>query len=552
MMQPARRSALPGFTLTFGITLLWLSLIVLLPLAALILRPWELGLAGVWHSITEPRVLASLRLSFGVAALAAVVNVPFGLLVAWVMVRYRFPGRNLADSLIDMPLALPTAVAGIALTALFAPKGWIGALLTPLGIKVAYTPLGILVALIFVGLPFVVRTLEPVIMDLPLDSEEAAATLGATRAQIVRRVVLPALIPALLAGFGAALARGVGEYGSVIFIAGNMPMISEIAPLLIVIRLEQLDYAGAAALGLVMLLVSFAILLLLNLLERRIHHAHMNLSATQESPAVRVGLIALTVVLLVTLLLLPLAVVFTEALKHGLAIAADALVAPDAIAAIELTLIVAAISVPLNAVCGLAAAWCIGRFRFPGRGLLITLIELPFSVSPVISGLVWVLLFGANGWFGPAFDRAGIRVIFAIPGLILATTFVTFPFVARTLIPLMEQQGASEEEAALTLGATGWQTFWRVTLPNIRWGLLYGVLLCNARAMGEFGAVAVVSGHVRGQTMTMPLQVEALFNDYDWVGAFTIAGLLSMLALLTLVVKATLEWRIGSRGGPLL
>ena len=278
----------------------------------------------------------------------------------------------------------------------------------------------------------------------------------------------------------------------------------------------------------------------------------MNLPATQESPAVRVGLIALTVVLLVTLLLLPLAVVFTEALKHGLAIAADALVAPDAIAAIELTLIVAAISVPLNAVCGLAAAWCIGRFRFPGRGLLITLIELPFSVSPVISGLVWVLLFGANGWFGPAFDRAGIRVIFAIPGLVLATTFVTFPFVVRTLIPLMEQQGASEEEAALTLGATGWQTFWRVTLPNIRWGLLYGVLLCNARAMGEFGAVAVVSGHVRGQTMTMPLQVEALFNDYDWVGAFTIAGLLSMLALLTLVVKAALEWRIGSRGGPLL
>ena len=278
----------------------------------------------------------------------------------------------------------------------------------------------------------------------------------------------------------------------------------------------------------------------------------MNLSATQESPAVRVGLTALTVVLLVTLLLLPLAVVFTEALKHGLAIAADALVAPDAIAAIELTLIVAAISVPLNTVCGLAAAWCIVRFRFSGRGLLITLIELPFSVSPVISGLVWILLFGANGWFGPAFDRAGIRVIFAIPGLVLATTFVTFPFVARTLIPLMEQQGASEEEAALTLGATGWQTFWRVTLPNIRWGLLYGVLLCNARAMGEFGAVAVVSGHVRGQTMTMPLQVEALFNDYDWVGAFTIAGLLSMLALLTLVVKAALEWRIGSRGGPLL
>jgi sulfate/thiosulfate transport system permease protein len=275
-------------------------------------------------------------------------------------------------------------------------------------------------------------------------------------------------------------------------------------------------------------------------------------SATREAPAVQVALIVVTVVLLVIFLLLPLGVVFTEALGHGFAGMAEALADPDAIAAIELTLIVAAVSVPLNTICGLAAAWCIGRFRFPGRGLLITFIELPFSVSPVISGLVWVLLFGANGWLGPMLDRAGIRIIFAVPGLILATTFVTFPFVARTLIPLMEQQGVAEEEAALTLGASGWQTFWRVTLPNIRWGLLYGVLLCNARAMGEFGAVAVVSGHVRGQTMTMPLQIEALFNDYDWVGAFTIAALLSLLALLTLTVKAALEWRIGQRGGALL
>src|SRR3954451_2087728 len=269
-MTGIRRSALPGFGPTLMMTLAWVSMIVLLPLVSLALRPWELGLIGVWHAIIEPRVLAALRLSFGAAALAAAVNVPFGPLVAWVIVRYPFPGRRLAESLIDLPLALPTAVAGITLTALFSPKGWIGAWLLPLGIKVAYTPLGILVALIFVGLPFVVRTLEPVIMDLPREAEEAAATLGATRTQTLRRVVLPALTPALLAGFVAALARGVAEYGSVIFIAGNMPMISEIAPLQIVIRLEQLNYAGAAALGLVMLLVSFGILLLLNLLQRRV------------------------------------------------------------------------------------------------------------------------------------------------------------------------------------------------------------------------------------------------------------------------------------------
>lgn len=260
-------------------------------------------------------------------------------------------------------------------------------------------------------------------------------------------------------------------------------------------------------------------------------------------------LILATVAVLVVLLLLPLAVVFSEALRRGLPTALAALASPDAIAAIQLTLLVAAVSVPLNTVCGLAAAWCIGRFRFRGRSLLITLIELPFSVSPVISGLVWVLLFGANGWLGPMLDDAGIRIIFALPGLILATLFVTLPFVVRTLLPLMQSQGATEEEAALTLGASGWQVFWRVTLPNIRWGLLYGVLLCNARAMGEFGAVAVVSGHIRGQTMTMPLQIEGLFNDYDWVGAFTIAAVLALLAVLTLVAKAALEWRIGRRGG---
>jgi sulfate transport system permease protein len=278
----------------------------------------------------------------------------------------------------------------------------------------------------------------------------------------------------------------------------------------------------------------------------------MPLAVTDEHRITRTALIAVTLALLVVLLLLPLVVVFDEALRRGVPAMLVAIAQPDAIAAILLTLLVAAISVPLNTICGVAAAWSIGRFRFPGRSLLITLIELPFSVSPVISGLVWVLLFGANGWLGPILDRAGVRIVFALPGLVLATVFVTFPFVARTLIPLMQSQGAAEEEAAITLGASGWQTFRRVTLPNIRWGLLYGVLLCNARAMGEFGAVAVVSGHIRGQTMTMPLQIDALFNDYDWIGAFTMAALLSLLALLTLVAKAALEWRIGQRGGGLL
>jgi sulfate transport system permease protein len=267
---PLRRkpSVMPGYGLTLGYTLTYLSLIVLIPLAGLLLRPVSLGWLGFWNVVSAPRVVAALELSFGAALVAAMVNAVFGGIVAWVLVRYEFPGRRIIDALVDLPFALPTAVAGIALTALYAPNGWIGSWLEPMGIKVAFTRLGIMVALTFIGLPFVVRTLEPVLLDLDPEFEEAAATLGAGRLQTFLRVVFPAILPALLTGVALAFARGVGEYGSVIFIAGNMPMISEIAPLLIVVKLEQYDYAGAAAVGVAMLLISFLLLLLINLLQR--------------------------------------------------------------------------------------------------------------------------------------------------------------------------------------------------------------------------------------------------------------------------------------------
>ncbi|SMH44459.1 sulfate ABC transporter permease subunit CysW [Azospirillum agricola] len=257
-------------------------------------------------------------------------------------------------------------------------------------------------------------------------------------------------------------------------------------------------------------------------------------------------LIGTALAFLALFLLLPLVAVFAEALRRGFGAYWAALVEEDAVAAIKLTLIVAAIAVPANLVFGVAASWCVAKFDFRGKNLLITLIDLPFSVSPVISGLIYVLLFGLNGLMGPFLKAQGIQIIFAVPGLVLATIFVTFPFVARELIPLMQEQGSEEEEAALVLGASGWQTFFRVTLPNIKWGLLYGVLLCNARAMGEFGAVSVVSGHVRGYTNTMPLHVEILYNEYNFVAAFAVASVLAMLALVTLVVKTVLEWRFGA------
>jgi sulfate transport system permease protein len=258
----------------------------------------------------------------------------------------------------------------------------------------------------------------------------------------------------------------------------------------------------------------------------------------------RNGLIALAFLLLLVFLVAPLVLVFARALGDGLAAPLAALAEPDARAAIRLTLLVAAIAVPLNLVFGLAASWAIAKFRFTGRSLLVTLIDLPLSISPVVSGLIYVLVFGAQGLFGPWLSAHGIKIMFAVPGIVLASVFVTLPFVARELIPLMEAQGRLEEEAALTLGANGWQVFRRVTLPNVRWGLLYGVLLCNARAMGEFGAVSVVSGHIRGLTNTMPLHIEVLYNEYNLPAAFTIAGLLALLALVTLAAKSLLEWRL--------
>ena len=272
---------------------------------------------------------------------------------------------------------------------------------------------------------------------------------------------------------------------------------------------------------------------------------HRPLSPVSEPPGVRWALIALGVAFMGLFLVLPLAAVFSEALRQGLGAYLDALRQPDAQAAIRLTLLIAAIAVPLNVVFGVCASWAIAKFEFKGKAFLTTLIDLPFSVSPVISGLVYVLLFGSGSLLGPWLKAYGIEILFAVPGIVLATIFVTFPFVARELIPLMQDQGTGDEEAALSLGASGWQTFWRVTLPNIKWGLLYGVLLCNARAMGEFGAVAVVSGKIRGQTTTMPLQVEMFYNEYQATAAFALASLLALLALLTLVLKTALEWRFG-------
>jgi sulfate transport system permease protein len=274
-----------------------------------------------------------------------------------------------------------------------------------------------------------------------------------------------------------------------------------------------------------------------------VHPSPLAKHASPESGVTRWLLIGTALVFLTVFLFLPLAFVFVTGLKKGLAVYLAAIVEPDALAAIRLTLLTAAIAVPLNLVFGVAAAWAIAKFSFPGKSVLITLIDLPFAVSPVIAGLIYVLIFGLQGWFGAWLADHDMKIIFAVPGIVLATVFVTFPFVARELIPLMQAQGTEQEEAATVLGARGWQTFWRITLPNVKWGLLYGVILCNARAMGEFGAVSVVSGHIRGLTNTLPLHVEILYNEYQFAAAFACASLLALLALVTLALKFAVEYR---------
>jgi sulfate transport system permease protein len=553
-----RHGVLPGFAPALSLAGLYVGLVVVLPLAALALKAASLTGADFVRIVTAPRALAAYRLSFGAALLAALLNAVFGLLVAWVLARYRFRGRALLDAFVDLPFALPTAVAGLTLTALYSGNGWIGRLLEPLGLKIAFAPAGVVLALTFVGLPFVVRAVQPVLQDLDPELEEAAGVLGASRLQAFVRVVFPNLLPPLLTGFTLAFARALGEYGSIVFISGNLPMKTEIAPLLIVTKLEQYDEAGATAIAVVLLLASFALVFSANALQRwtrRLAGASAMAASRgfrpaptlAERPAVRRALVGAALAFLGLFVFLPLASVFAQALRKGPSAYLAAITEPNALAAIRLTLLTAALVVPFHLVFGLVTAWCVAKFRFRGKGLLVSLVDLPFAVSPVIGGLVFVLLFGRRGLLGSFLALHDWKVIYAVPGIVIATAFVTFPFVTREVLAVMEAQGNDEEEAALTLGAGGWQTFFRVTLPKVRWGLLYGVVLCNARAMGEFGAVSVVSGHIRGVTNTIPLHVEILYNEYDMTGAFAVASLLTFLALVTLAVRKLEEARVAAR-----
>lgn len=592
-MTPASRRVLPGFGLGLGTTITYLCLLVLIPLLMLVIETSHLTWSEYWRTISIPQAVAAFRLTFTASLVAASANVVLGLIVAWTLVRYQFYGKRLIDALVDVPFALPTAVAGLVYASLYVKQGWIGEYLVPLGIEVAYTRLGIILVLIFTGFPFVVRTVQPVLEDLDAETEEAASLLGASRWQTFSRVILPVLIPPTLTGFTLAFARAIGEYGSVVFISGNIREKTEIAPMLIFQHLEAYAYKEAAAIAVTLLLISFLLLAFVNRVERwsqpgaapkplrqgcgtLFHFFLIIMDQLVEwiplrkgggmqtltlrnphappQPLVRIGrgfLILLTFAILFGLVVVPLVSVFAQAFQPGIKTYWHNLVADsDTRHAIFLTLIVAPLAVALNTLFGIAAAYTIARFRFPGRTLLTTLIDLPFSVSPVVAGMVFVLFLGWRNPIGAWLGEFGYQIIFAPPGLVLATAFVTFPFVARELIPVLEANGPEEEIAARSLGANGWQMFWMVTLPNIKWGLIYGIILCNARAMGEFGAIYVVSGRIGGQTDTMPLRIEKLIQEYNQPAAFALASLLTLLALVTLILKVIVERKLHNASIP--
>ena len=556
MLAVSSKRVLPGFTLSLGTSLLFVCLILLLPLSALVMQLAQMSWAQYWEVITNPQVVAAYKVTLLSAFVASIFNGVFGLLMAWILTRYRFPGRTLLDALMDLPFALPTAVAGLTLASLFSVNGLYGEWLAKFDIKVTYTWLGIAVAMAFTSIPFVVRTVQPVLEELGPEYEEAAETLGATRLQSFRKVVLPELSPALLAGIALSFTRSLGEFGAVIFIAGNIAWKTEVTSLMIFIRLQEFDYPAASAIASVILAASLLLCLYQHPAESlwstrgRSLMAEVTQLKRYDAPRINWGkwfLIGVGMLVSAFILVVPMIYIFVQAFSKGLMPVLENLANPDMLHAIWLTVMIALITVPVNLIFGTLLAWLVTRFTFPGRQLLLTMLDIPFAVSPVVAGLVYLLFYGSNGPLGGWLDEHNLQIMFAWPGMVLATIFVTCPFVVRELVPVMMSQGSNEDEAAILLGASGWQMFRRVTLPNIRWALLYGVVLTNARAIGEFGAVSVVSGSIRGETLSLPLQIELLQQDYNTVGSFTAAALLTLMAILTLFLKSMLQWRLANQ-----
>ncbi len=530
----SRRSLTAGSALALGATMIWFSLLVLIPLAAVLISAAGLGLEGFWEVVTQPQTAAALRLTVMESWAVTALNIVMGTALAWVLVRDRFWGKRLVDVFIDVPFALPTIVAGLVLLSLYGPS-------SPLGVNVANTRIAVFLALAFVTLPFVVRTVQPVLESLERDVEEAAASLGASRLTTFRRVILPSLIPAIAAGAALSFARGISEYGSLVLLSGNLPFKTEVASVRVLTFIENGDRGAASTVAAIMLLIALLVIIVLDVIQGS-WPAVATSTYTRDPVPVRWGLRVITVGYVALLVAWPTALVFKNALADGFAAMVQNLQDPEIAHALYLTGYVTIIAVLINLVFGLTISILLVRHDFPGKRLLSALLDVPLSISPVVVGLALVLVYnGRDGWFGPALESAGFQVIFATPGMIMATVFVALPLMIREVVPVLEEIGDDQEQAARSLGANAVQTLRRITLPAIKWAIVYGVVLTLARSLGEFGALKIVSGNIAGQSQTATLSVEETYQNFQQSTAYALAALLAFIAMACLVVVALLR-----------
>ena len=506
---------------------LFLSVLVLLPIAALIWEATSEGSQSFWDAVSSPEAVAALKLTLVASLAVSVLNAVLGTITAWVLVRDDFRGKSVVNAIIDLPFALPTIVAGLTLLALYGPT-------SPIDINVAFTQTAIVLCLMFVTLPFVVRTVQPVLEELDPEVEQAAHSLGASQLTTFRRVVFPNILP------GDPLRRRarVREGRRRVRVARHHHRQHPVRdPGLVRLHLRahrerRLGRRGGGVRGAARDLVLHAAL------DRR--HPPLR---DEARPMSRFGLRFVALGYLTVILVGPLAMVFWRTFEDGFAPAWDALTTPETIHAFKLTLIITAIAVPVNTVFGIVCAIAIVRRKFPGKWLLNAFIDLPLALSPVVVGLSLFLLYGRDGWFGSWLSDHGIDVLFALPAMVIATIFVSLPFVAREVVPTLREVGDEQEQAARTLGAGGWQTFWRITLPSIRWAVVYGVILTTARCLGEYGAVAVVSGRIQGETETATLRVQERYESFDLAGAYAISIVLALMAIAVLVALTVIRPR---------
>lgn len=556
-----KKHIIPGYGLSMGITVSMLAILIIIPLASVLGSALTMEPTRFISLVTEKAVVYALVTSISSSFLAAMINAIFGTILAWVLVRYDFPGKRIMDGLIELPFAMPTAVAGITLSKMYSTTGGPGTLLSKFGIFVSYTKLGILVALIFAGIPFTVRTVMPVLAKQNGIYEEAAYTLGAGSFRTFRKVILPELLPAVLTGFSLAFARGIGEYGSVIYISGNsMKNHTQVISYVIMQKLNYMDYESATAIAFVMLVIAFLLLLLINAVQgwqlKRVNDSEETVvmkknAAIKESSAAKITLVAISILFIVVMLIMPLFSVLVNSLSKGASFYIQSITTDYVRSALAVTLLAAFVTLAVNTVFGITASWLITRFDFRGKHILASLMDIPFSISPVIAGLSFIMMFGRMGWAYPFLswinDTFGmnIQIVFAIPGVVLATIFVTFPFISRELIPVMNSVGREEEETAAMMGTGGFKIFRKITFPHIKWALVYGMILCLARALGEFGAVNALS-KTRGKTFTLPLEIDALYmsGGADSItSAFAVSSILVILAVIILILRSVFEYR---------